>query len=148
MHRTAGPSSTRVRHQASLFERLRADDLQVPLQAQDTLASRVSSIKRNLLQVLNARAGEALSAPDFGLEDFNDATVGSADMLRVVSRDIQRVITTYEPRVKGVQVRFDRAQPGGLELVFSITAYTRIDHTDEQVMIDLVLAEGRSFRMK
>lgn len=134
------------RSETSLLGRLRADDLQVRVGAKDALEARLESIKANLLKVLNARAGESLSAPGFGLNDFNDATLGSSDMLRVVSTDVRRAISDYEPRITDVHVRFDRAQAGGMELALNISARTRIHHRDEQVVIDLVLANGRSFR--
>lgn len=41
----------------SLLERLRADDLQAPKIAHDPVAERISSIKANLVRVLNGRAG-------------------------------------------------------------------------------------------
>lgn len=147
MRRSGKVSTAASRRQVSLFERIRADDLQVLIPPTDHVGVRVASIKNNLVQILNARSGEALSSPDYGMQDFNDATVGSSDMLRVISKDIHRAITQYEPRVSHVQVNFDRNQTAGLELVFSISARTTIDHTEEQVLIDLVLAEGRSFQI-
>ncbi|WP_114090683.1 type VI secretion system baseplate subunit TssE [Thalassospira profundimaris] len=132
----------------SLMERIRADDLGQTSHVSDRLAARVASIKNNLLNVLNGRSGGSQSAPGFGLADFNDASVGSADMLRIVANDIRNVIETYEPRVSNVAVRFDREQENGLELFFQISARTQIGSAREQVTIDLVLSEGRSFSLR
>ncbi|UKV13878.1 type VI secretion system baseplate subunit TssE [Thalassospiraceae bacterium SW-3-3] len=131
----------------SLLERIRADDLQEGPRAGDALSARVASIKGNLLRVLNSRAGGSASTQGFGLADFNDASVGSADMLRIVANDIRKVIELYEPRVNNVSVSFDRKQESGLELFFQISARTSIGHAREQVMIDLVLTEGRVFSL-
>ncbi|WP_259779338.1 type VI secretion system baseplate subunit TssE [Aestuariispira ectoiniformans] len=132
----------------SLLERVRADDLQEGPRTGDALSARVASIKNNLLKVLNGRQGGALSAPGFGLRDFNDASVGSSDMLRIVAGDIRKVIETYEPRVSNVVVNFDRKQDQGLDLFFQVSARTTIGHAREQVMIDLVLSEGRTFSLR
>ncbi len=131
----------------SLFERLQAEDELYQIRYGDALEQLVSSIKRNLVVVLNARRGGAMSAPDFGLDDFNTLSVGSADMLREISTEIRRCIMRYEPRVEDVQVRFDREINHGLELYFIVSAKVRIEHSKEQITIDLVLTDRRKFRV-
>lgn len=145
---TAGLGGQPVRSKSqtrSLLERLRADDLKVPLRSQDAISDRISSIQANLVRVLNGRAGESASAPGFGLIDMNDASVGSKDLLAAISRDITRAIAEGEARVFDVQVIFDRANNCGLELLFSVQAKTLISHRNEQITIDLVMKEGRHF---
>lgn len=129
----------------SLLERLRADDLQMPARKSDPLAERIASIKANLVQVLNGRAGGAASAPEFGLSDLNDSVMGSRDLLAAITRDIARTLLAHEPRVSDVVVRFDRSQNGGTELFFVVQATTRITHRTQQLTIDLVMKEGRRF---
>lgn len=130
---------------ASLLERLRADDLLDTTKPSDVLSERISSIKSNLIRLMNTRKGGADSAPGFGLGDFNDASVGSADMMNIVARDIRDIIHRYEPRIMDVHVSFDREQKTGLLLMFKVSGKTKIQHTNEQVTIDIVLQNGRNF---
>lgn len=129
----------------SLLERLRSDDSGDTPARLNPVEAKVASIKANLIRLLNARRGGAAATPGYGLSDFNDASVGSSDMLRVIGQDIRHVIATYEPRVQNVRVEFEADRASGLELCFRVTAGTRISHTNEQVVIDLVLKEGRHF---
>lgn len=129
----------------SLLERLRSDDTGERTSTADAVEGRIKSIKQNLIRLLNSRAGGAGSSSGYGLRDFNDASVGSSDMLRIIGQDIRNTIIEFEPRVHDVHVRFDNSGLGGLELGFSISAKTTIKHRDELVTIDLVLKEGRRF---
>ncbi len=131
----------------SLFERLQADDEMVHVRYGNEIEKTVASIKRNLVVVLNARVGSSQSSPDFGLGDFNGLSVGSSDMLREISAEIQRCIIKYEPRVDHVKVQFDREQNFGLELHFLVSAKVRIEHSSEQITIDLVLTDRRKFKV-
>lgn len=133
---------------ASLFERIRADDLGESLSVKDPFEARILSIKSNLVRLLNSRRGAADSSEEFGLSDFNDASVGSSDMLRIISNDIQTTISRYEPRVGNVVVSFDYEDTNGLELFFKVSVQTMIGHKNEQVTIDLVVKEGRKFALR
>lgn len=148
--RPGGPNrqSKAVRANHTLFERLRSDDLQIDLPGRDSLTARLESIRASLVRLLNSRGGLSAASAGYGLEDFNDATIGSSDMMRVVARDIERTITANEPRVQNVRVEFDRSQAGSLELFFRISATTVITRKSEQVVIDLVLSDGRNFRLR
>jgi len=127
---------------------MRADDLmEKPVTGSGTEA-RINSIRSGLVRLLNSRRGASDATPDYGLSDFNDASVGSSDMLQVIARDIRTAIVKFEPRVTNVNVSFDREYSGGLELFFKVSVQTPIGHRNEQVMIDLVLKEGRSFALR
>ncbi len=131
----------------SLFERLQSDDDHIQVAYSSDIERTVSSIKRNLVVVLNSRHGASQSAPDFGLDDFNALSVGSADMLQEISSEIRRCIIKYEPRIDHVNVQFDREQNYGLELHFLVSAKVRIEHSAEQITIDLVLTDRRKFKV-
>lgn len=141
----ASRSSSRTQ---SLLERLRADDTGEHFTTADPVGGRIRSIKQNLVRLLNSRQGGSSSSNDYGLDDFNDAAVGSSDMLRIIGQDIRKVITKFEPRVHDVRVNFDHATLGGVELGFSISVKTTVKHREEQVTIDLVMKEGRRFSLR
>lgn len=129
----------------SLFERLRADDLEERRTQGDETADRVRSIKANLVRILNGHVGTSQSAPSFGLMDVNDAAMQPEDLLTVLSADVRRAILDYEPRVYDVRVVFDRDHNKGDELHFRVTGKTQIGHESEAMTVDLVLMGGRRF---
>lgn len=137
-----------ARKNRSLLERIRADDLEEELKGSDPVEVRIASIRGSLISLLNSRAGFAESAVGYGLEDLNDASVGSSDMLRIIARDIERAIAANEPRVTNVRVGFDRAGNRGAELNFFVSASTKIERASQQLTIDLVLTDGRSFSLR
>ncbi len=137
-----------ARRNHTLLERLVADDQQTPLNGEDEFSAKIESIRGSLIRLLNSRNGFSRSSALYGLGDFNDATVGSTDMMRVVAKDIENSITLNEPRVENVKVSFDRSRKSSTELMFQITATTRIKHRSEQVIMDLVLSGGRNFRLR
>lgn len=130
----------RSRGQGSLFERLVPDALPRRSRSRQELAAeRVLAIKRHLERILNSRRGCSMSSPGLGLQDFNDASMGSADLLVQVSQDIRASVAAYEPRVKVMSVRSrpDPAQP--LSLNFRLDCLVPIFNKEEQVEIDLVI---------
>ncbi|WMD21236.1 type VI secretion system baseplate subunit TssE [Achromobacter seleniivolatilans] len=130
----------RSRGQGSLFERLVPDALPRRTRSrQDLAAERIHAIKRHLEHILNSRRGCSMSSPGLGLQDFNDASMGSADLLLLVSKNIRASITAYEPRVKVVAVhsRPDSSQP--LSLNFRLECLVPVLNTEEQVEIELVI---------
>ncbi|MGV2863695.1 type VI secretion system baseplate subunit TssE, partial [Achromobacter sp. AGC39] len=78
-------------------------------------------------------------SPELGLHDFNDAAMGSADLLAHVSQDIRASVLAFEPRIKVLHVhsRPDPAQP--LSLNFRLECLVPVMNHEEQVEIDLVI---------
>ena len=131
----------------SLFERLDPTSPQASLRGQSDVAERVRAIKRQLEALLNARRGGSASSPEFGLPDFNDAAVGSADLMLRITRGIREAIETNEPRV---QVKEIRALPGAgsLDLTFRIECEMAAGSRDEMVEIDLIMnGHNRHYRV-
>ena len=77
----------------SLFERLEQAAGTEP----DAGGHVIESIKRHLVRLLNAHPGNSASAPDLGLLDFNDATLGTHDLKLQIRGAIRRCIETFEP---------------------------------------------------
>lgn len=126
--------------QASLFERLTPDAPPRRVRSrQDVAAARIYAIKRHLELILNSRQGCSLSTPGLGLRDFNDAAIGSVDLLLRVSQDIRQSIAKFEPRVRVLAVRAcpDASRP--LDLTFRLDCLVPLANTQEQVEIDLII---------
>lgn len=63
------------------------------------------SIVEHLRVLLNARRGNSLSAPDFGIPDFSDLVHNFPGAVQVLQRAIRETILAFEPRIKQVTVR-------------------------------------------
>jgi type VI secretion system protein len=64
-----------------------------------------SAVAEHLRQMLNTRAGSALTAPDYGVIEFSELLNDFPDAIGVMQRAIKNSILKYEPRLKNVQVR-------------------------------------------
>lgn len=126
--------------QGSLFERLDPDAPPGRVQSRQTLAAeRIRAIKRHLQWLLNARRGCSQSSPDLGLRDFNDASVGSTDLLLQVREDITKLIAAFEPRVRVLDVRARPSSDRPLDLHFRLDCLVPLLNREEQMEIDLVI---------
>jgi type VI secretion system protein len=131
----------------SLFERLDPRSPQASLRGQSDVAERVRAIKRQLEALLNARRGGSASSPEFGLPDFNDSAVGSADLMLRITRGIREAIEANEPRVR---VREIRSLPGAgsLDLSFRIDCTMSAGTNAEMLEIDLIMnGHNRHYRV-
>ena len=63
------------------------------------------SIVEHLRVLLNARRGNSLSAPDFGIPDFSDLVHTFPGAIQVLQRAIRETILAFEPRIKQVAVK-------------------------------------------
>ncbi|MEN4917682.1 type VI secretion system baseplate subunit TssE [Achromobacter spanius] len=123
-----------------MFERLDPDAPPRRVRSRkDAASERIHAIRRHLELILNSRRGCSQSSPELGLQDFNDAAIGSSDLLLQVSRDIRQSVAAFEPRVKvlGVRARPDVSEP--LSLNFRLDCLVPIANEEEQVEIDLVI---------
>lgn len=135
-----------VARAGSLFERLEqaAGPAGQPLAE---AAGVVESIKRHLVRLLNAHPGNSATAPDLGLLDFNDATLGTYDLNLQIRGAIRRCIETFEPRVRRVDVVALPPGPDPMQLKFQVTVYLNIAGGDDRTTIDLVLDDKRYYRV-
>ena len=64
----------------------------------------LESIVAHLQDLLNTRAGESLSASDFGIVDFADVVHNFPEATQVLQQSIRATIMKYEPRLRSVSV--------------------------------------------
>lgn len=143
---SGGTGTEGVRNTGSLFERL--DHAAAPAgQGMGELTHVVESIKRHLVRLLNTHPGNSSSAPDLGLLDFNDATLGTHDLSIQIRGAIRQCIETFEPRVKWVDVVAMSPGAAPLQLKFQVTVYLNVPGSDDRTTIDLVLDDKRYCRV-
>jgi type VI secretion system protein len=113
----------------------------------DELGDVVQSIKRHLVRLLNAHPGASLSAPELGLLDFNDATLGTLDLGIRVRNAIRQCIERFEPRVNLVNVLALPQGANSLQLRFQVTVHLRVAAVDDKATIDLLLDDNCYYRV-
>lgn len=128
----------------SLFDRLSFDHSEGRDDVKErylspTLDQTLNSIKRNLEVILNSRQGCSLSSPKLGLQDFNDASVNSADMCMQISKDIKNSIEAYEPRLKVKEVEYLPSEYNQLQIGFRVVCSVAVNSKKEKKEIELLL---------
>ncbi|MDD1780503.1 type VI secretion system baseplate subunit TssE [Enterovibrio sp. ZSDZ35] len=107
----------------------------------------LASLKLSVSNLLNARVGEALSAPELGLIDFNDASLSSHDLAIQIKRAITRCIRLYEPRIQDMEILVLPDESSPLNLRFQIAASVNVGAMHRNVRIDLLLDSNRKYRV-
>ena len=126
-----------------LFERLAAPRRPERHSEETRLSEVVESIKRHLVDLLNSHPGNCACAPELGLLDFNDATVGVLDLELNIKQAIRNCIERYEPRVKRVDVESLPNSGDPLQLRFQVHATVALGNDSTQATIDLLLNNKR-----
>jgi type VI secretion system protein len=81
-----------------------------------------TSLREHLTQLLNTRAGSALTCPDYGVIEVSEVVHDFPDAIGIVQRSLKNTIQQYEPRLRNVQVRHVKNETSLLTLEFEITA--------------------------
>ncbi|RUR40131.1 type VI secretion system baseplate subunit TssE [Vreelandella populi] len=126
-----------------LFERLATSHQSAPLEEEAQLVEVVESIKRHLVELLNSHPGNSPCAPDLGLLDFNDATIGVLDLELNIQHAIRQCIERFEPRVKRVDVESLPNSGDPLQLRFQVHATVALGRESTLTSIDLLLNNKR-----
>ncbi|MCL1125548.1 type VI secretion system baseplate subunit TssE [Shewanella surugensis] len=131
---------------SSFFERLIPDAPRVSAY-HSSVDETMDSIKRSIARVLNARIGESQSCPEYGLLDFNDASLGSFDLGLQIRLSIKNCIERFEPRISNVEVTVFHDESSPLNLTFNIVGKLAVSHMDEKIQIELFLDNNRKYRV-
>ncbi|KPQ21183.1 MULTISPECIES: type VI secretion system baseplate subunit TssE [unclassified Halomonas] len=126
-----------------LFERLAAPHPPVWQAEESRLAEVVESIKHHLVELLNSHPGNCACAPELGLLDFNDATIGVLDLELSVQQAIRQCIERFEPRVQHVDVESLPSAGDPLQLRFQVHATVALGKASAHTTIDLLLNNKR-----
>ncbi|MCC4800592.1 type VI secretion system baseplate subunit TssE [Enterovibrio norvegicus] len=131
----------------SFFQRLEADAPKRSVTQGPDPADVFESLKHNVSNLLNARIGESLSAPELGLIDFNDASLSSHDLAVQIRRAIRHCLQTYEPRLKNMDIIVQPDNGSPLNLRFQIVASVNVGALHRKFQIDLLLDSNRKYRV-
>jgi len=110
------------------------------------------SVQRDLEWLLNTRqvAGGLPSelketnnsVAAFGLPDFTNLSIDSADDQKFIKREIEEAVRRFEQRLEGVVVSIEPVRPTERVLRFRIDARLKIDPAPEPITFDTVLQLG------
>lgn len=126
-----------------LFERLAMHEGMAARDEGWQLAEAVESIKRHLVELLNSHPGNCACAPELGLLDFNDATIGVLDLELNIQHAIRQCIERFEPRVQRVEVESLSNAGDPLQLRFQVHVTIALGRDNAQTTIDLLLNNKR-----
>lgn len=144
--------------QASVLDRLIDSEPGVshePVQfrLQDIRAAKASVI-RDLENLLNTRKSSEEPPRDFrhlqdsllvyGLRDFSALNPGSAATRQQMRKEIERMISQFEPRLRNVVVRLETETANDRVLHFRISAILIVEPLSEPVTFDTVLDVNRA----
>lgn len=83
----------------------------------------VRSIVEHLAVLLNTRAGEAVTVPDYGLQDLTDVVQELPEGIHTIQQGMRAIILKYEPRLSNVSVRH---MPDDTSLVLRFEVVARV----------------------
>ncbi|KXF83057.1 type VI secretion system baseplate subunit TssE [Enterovibrio coralii] len=141
------PDADDIAFGVSLFQRLDSKVKPSSFTQGPSAHDVLDSIKVSISNLLNARVGEALSAPELGLIDFNDASLSSHDLAIQIRRAIIRCIRQYEPRIQDMDISVLPDEYSPLNLRFQIAASVNVGAMHRNVRIDLLLDSNRKYRV-
>lgn len=131
----------------SLFERLHTEASSPSITQGLDVNDVIASIKANIANILNARVGESLSAPELGLVDFNDAAMGSRDLATRIRRSIYQCLDKYEPRISEIDIEIYPDPLSLLGIRFHLIAMVDMGRLYHKVKLDLVLDNNKQYRV-
>jgi len=111
--------------------------------ATEDVAALMSSVRRHLQRLLNARLSEAM--PDYGLPALTDLTIGSGDYVHAIQEAVRVAIEKYEPRLRRVRVSRVVEEDAPHTLSFRVEA-TLVGRTGEhRVYYETTVSGGGQF---
>jgi type VI secretion system protein ImpF len=111
------------------------------------------AVVKDLERLLNTKSGILPVPPScketgkslfvYGLKDFTSQNPKSPSMRHQLSRDMERAITRFEPRLRNVTVRIDTPALGERDIQLRITGLLVLDPVTEPVMFDTIFDVSR-----
>jgi len=109
-----------VKPNGRLLERIREARVGGPLTLGEDTQSLANSILRHLHVLLNARQGESICVPDYGIPDITEVNHAFPGSVGDMQRAIQASIEKFEPRLGKVRVKQVASEVEDLELRFEV----------------------------
>lgn len=128
-----------------LLERIALSDKEIGRTHATSTHQLIQSILNHLTCILNTRQGSVPIDENFGVPDFTNLA-GSviSGTTREIIDNIEKMIESYEPRLKKPLVKLVEDEKSLLSLTFSINGFIKVDNQDIPIKLSSkVLASGR-----
>ncbi|MFV1951807.1 MAG: type VI secretion system baseplate subunit TssE [Nitrospinota bacterium] len=106
----------------TLLERLGDPRHDAPRTTRENTDQLAESVLLHLRKMLNTWQGHSLTLPDYGIPVLADIMHSFPDALAMMEDAICNSIGKYEPRLRGVKVRYVESEDDILRLRFEVTA--------------------------
>lgn len=131
-----------------LLQRLRATEANPLRRSRHDPNRVVESVLEYLQRILNTRQGNVPLGEDFGVPDFTDIVLSYPDGVQDFEKSIRQAILKYEPRLKGVRVRFVQDENDPLSIRFNITGRLAVEDFKDQVFFESTVNSGGLIEVK
>lgn len=117
-----------------LLKRIRIRERDLGRRATEDPEKVISSVLEHLQMILNTRQGNVPIAEDYGIPDITSFRHTLPFSIREIEKSICLTIEKYEPRLKGVRVKFISQEEDRLIVSFQIHARLVLEGQKEPVM--------------
>ncbi len=108
----------------------------------------IESVLTHLRKMLNVRQGSVCTLPDYGIPDLNSLFMQYPDAVLALRRIIRDSLEKYEPRLRGVNVRYIPDEENPLMLRFEIKARLVMDEQESPVRFETVVGDNGEVRVR
>ncbi len=128
-----------------LIERISAWEQGARLTNQTETEALVRSVMEHLSRILNTRQGSVQLDSQFGVPDFTNMAFGlEGGSMRDMEEEIQRMVSRYEPRVRGPRVRMQRETSDVLSIRFTLEGVIEANDRDIPLRLSTTVnSDGR-----
>ena len=109
-------------------------------------SSFTESILRNLAALLNVRRGSVEASPELGMPDFNDLALRFPEGITILSSEVARQITLYEPRLTAVSVKHLPDPDNPLSLRLEVEASLRLPGDQRRIKFSTSVGDDGRWR--
>jgi type VI secretion system protein len=109
-------------------------------------SSFTESILRNLADLLNVRRGSVEASPELGMPDFNDLALRFPEGITILSSEVARQITLYEPRLTAVSVKHLPDPDNPLSLRLEVEASLRLPGDQRRIKFSTSVGDDGRWR--
>jgi len=109
-------------------------------------SSFTESILRNLADLLNVRRGSVEASPELGMPDFEDLALRFTEGITILSSEVARQITLYEPRLTAVSVKHLPDPDNPLSLRLEVEASLRLPGDQRRIKFSTSVGDDGRWR--
>ncbi len=131
-----------------LLQRLRSIAADPARRAKHDVNRVTDSVLEHLQRILNTRQGNVPLADDYGVPDFTDLVLTYPGGVQDFEKSIKQTIQKFEPRLKGIRVRFVQEKDDPLAVRFHITGRLAVEDIKDPVFFESTVTSDGKIEVK